>query len=164
MGSNGSVIPFFMSKRKEGILPITEPSMTRFNISLIDGVNLVLFALDKAWGAEIFVPKIPSYKITDVAEAIGPECEKPVVGIRPGEKIHEEMITASDSYNTYDIGDYFAIVPSIPPWEVKDFQEAFNANKVNPGFQYNSLENDSWLTVKDIRELIKIHVDPSFVI
>jgi len=164
MGSNGSVIPFFMSKRKEGVLPITEPSMTRFNISLIDGVNLVLFALDKAWGAEIFVPKIPSYKITDVAEAIGPECEKPVVGIRPGEKIHEEMITASDSYNTYDIGDYFAIVPSIPPWEVKDFEEAFNANKVNPGFQYNSLENDSWLTVKDIRELIKIHVDPSFAI
>jgi len=101
MGSNGSVIPFFLKKKKEGLLPITDPSMTRFNISLQGGVDMVMHALAHAWGGEIFVPKIPSYKITDIAEAIGPECEKPVVGIRPGEKIHEEMITDSDSYYTY---------------------------------------------------------------
>ncbi len=98
MGSNGSVIPFFMNKRKEGYLPITDENMTRFNISLQGGVDMVLHALDKAWGGELFVPKIPSYKITDVAEAICPNCEIKVVGIRPGEKIHEEMITASDSF------------------------------------------------------------------
>lgn len=103
MGSNGSVIPFFLKKRKEGALPITDEKMTRFNISLDEGVQMVLHALETAWGGELFVPKIPSYKVTDVAEAIGPECKKEVIGIRPGEKIHEEMITSSDSYTTYDL-------------------------------------------------------------
>ena len=97
MGSNGSVIPFFLKKAKEGRLPITDAAMTRFNISLDGGVDMVMHALKHALGGELFVPKIPSYRIMDVADAIGPDCEKPVVGIRPGEKIHEEMITASDS-------------------------------------------------------------------
>ena len=112
MGSRGSVIPFFLEKAKNGVLPITDPSMTRFNISLSEGVEMVFWALDKALGGEVFVPKIPSYRITDVAEAIGPSCEKPIVGIRPGEKIHEEMITASDSFTTFDLGSYYAILPS----------------------------------------------------
>ena len=107
MGSNGSVIPFFMNKREEGVLPITDPTMTRFNISLQGGVDMVLHALEHAWGGELFVPKIPSYKIMDVAEAIGPYCEHKIIGIRPGEKIHEEMITASDSFTTYDLGKYY---------------------------------------------------------
>lgn len=164
MGSNGSVIPFFLKKKKEGVLPITDPTMTRFNISLQGGVDMVMHALEHAWGGEIFVPKIPSYKITDVAEAIGPECAKPVVGIRPGEKIHEEMITSSDSYYTYDLGKYFTILPSTHKWKLDDFVQKFNAQKVKPGFQYNSEENEDWDSVEDLRELIKKHVDTNFAI
>jgi UDP-N-acetylglucosamine 4,6-dehydratase len=111
MGSNGSVIPFFMKKKAEGVLPITDPKMTRFNISLSEGVDMVMHALEHAWGGEIFVPKIPSYKILDIAEAIAPEASRTVVGIRPGEKLHEEMITDTDSLNTIDLGDYYAILP-----------------------------------------------------
>jgi UDP-N-acetylglucosamine 4,6-dehydratase (inverting) len=162
MGSNGSVIPFFLNKRKDGTLPITDPNMTRFNISLQGGVDMVMHALEHAWGGEIFVPKIPSYRITDVAEAIGPECDKPVVGIRPGEKIHEEMITSSDSFFTYDLGRYYAIIPSEPKWEVSEFIEHNNAKKVKPGFYYNSGDNDEWETVDSLRALIKEHVDPEF--
>jgi len=162
MGSNGSVIPFFLKKKKEGVLPITDPAMTRFNISLQGGVDMVMHALEHAWGGEIFVPKIPSYKITDVAEAIGPECEKPIVGIRPGEKIHEEMITDSDSYYTYDLGKYYTILPATHKWKLDEFLEKFDAKKVTPGFQYNSGENEDWESVEDLRELIKEHVDPTF--
>lgn len=164
MGSNGSVIPFFLNKKKEGVLPITDDTMTRFNISLQGGVDMVMHALETAWGGEIFVPKIPSYKITDVAEAIGPECEKKVVGIRPGEKIHEEMITSSDSYYTYDLGKYYAIVPAIPRWNVEEFVKEFKAEKVRPGFQYNSGENTEWVSVEELRELIKEHVDATFAV
>ncbi|GGG25309.1 UDP-N-acetylglucosamine 4,6-dehydratase (inverting) [Pontibacter amylolyticus] len=162
MGSNGSVIPFFLNKKKDGVLPITDTTMTRFNISLQGGVDMVMHALETAWGGEIFVPKIPSYKITDVAEAIGPECEKKVVGIRPGEKIHEEMITSSDSYYTYDLGRYYAIVPAIPRWNVEDFIKQFDAKKVPAGFQYNSGENTEWVSIGELRELIKEHVDETF--
>jgi UDP-N-acetylglucosamine 4,6-dehydratase/5-epimerase len=162
MGSNGSVIPFFLKKKKEGVLPITDPAMTRFNISLQGGVDMVMHALENAWGGEIFVPKIPSYKITDIAEAIGPDCEKPVVGIRPGEKIHEEMITASDSYYTYDLGKYYTILPATHKWKKEEFLKKFNATPVKPGFQYNSGANDDWETVENLRALIKEHVDPTF--
>ncbi|WPY99708.1 UDP-N-acetylglucosamine 4,6-dehydratase (inverting) [Christiangramia sp. OXR-203] len=162
MGSNGSVIPFFLKKRNEGVLPITDPTMTRFNISLQGGVDMVMHALEHAWGGEIFVPKIPSYKITDIAEAIGPNCEKPVVGIRPGEKIHEEMITDSDSYYTYDLGKYYTILPATHKWKLEEFIEKFDASKVAPGFQYNSGENDEWESVDNLRDLIKEHVDPTF--
>src|SRR6478609_293487 len=153
MGSNGSVIPFFLQKRKEGVLPITDPNMTRFNISLNDGVDMVLHALETAWGGELFVPKIPSYKITDVAEAIGPNCQHEVVGIRPGEKIHEEMITNSDSFSTYDLGKYYAILPQMHNWNLEDFVNHFNAKKVPQGFNYNSGENNEWLSVDEIRDL-----------
>ncbi len=163
MGSNGSVIPFFINKKNtENVLPITDPEMTRFNISIEDGVKMVLHALEHAWGGEIFVPKIPSYKILDLAEAIGPDCKKPVVGIRPGEKIHEEMITSSDSYNTYDLGKYYTILPSRPFWSLNNFIKTFKAKKVKKGFRYNSGENSKWETVKSLRILIKEHIDPKF--
>ena len=138
MGSNGSVIPFFLKKRKEGVLPITDATMTRFNISLDEGVDMVLHALETAWGGELFVPKIPSYKITDVAMAIGPNCKHEIVGIRPGEKIHEEMITSSDSFSTYDLGKYYAILPQAHSWKLDDFIKHFNAQQVTKGFNYNS--------------------------
>ncbi|MBW2962886.1 UDP-N-acetylglucosamine 4,6-dehydratase (inverting) [Mesonia aestuariivivens] len=162
MGSNGSVIPFFINKKKEGVLPITDPEMTRFNISLQGGVDMVMHALEQAWGGEIFVPKIPSYKITEVAEAIGPECDHPVIGIRPGEKVHEEMITPSDSFYTYDLGKYFTILPARPKWSLDKFKQEFKAEKVKEGFAYNSGDNTEWETVDSLRSLIKEHVDPSF--
>ena len=162
MGSNGSVIPFFINKRKEGKLPITSEKMTRFNISLQGGVDMVMHALEHAWGGEIFVPKIPSYDIMTLAEAIGPECEKPIIGLRPGEKVHEEMITASDSYFTYDLGKYYSILPSSHSWKLEDFIETFKAKRVEEGFQYNSGENDDWETVESLRKLIVEHVDPDF--
>ena len=162
MGSNGSVMPFFMSRRKTGILPITVPTMTRFNISLQEGVDMVLHALEHAWGGELFVPKIPSYKITDVASAIGPECEQVVVGIRPGEKIHEEMITSSDSFSTYDLGKYYVILPQVTTWNLEAFLKEFSATKVPQGFKYNSGDNDQWVGIEDIRTLIKEHLDPDF--
>ena len=162
MGSNGSVIPFFLNKKKEGVLPITDVNMTRFNISLDEGVDMVLHALATAWGGELFVPKIPSYKIMDVAKAIGPNCKHEVVGIRPGEKIHEEMITASDSFSTYDLGKYYAILPQLHHWSLANFVKHFNARKVSQGFYYNSGATSEWLSVEKIRELIKQHVDENF--
>lgn len=164
MGSNGSVIPFFMKKCKEGVLPITDPNMTRFNISLQGGVDMVMHALANAWGGELFVPKIPSYRIPDVAAAISPECKQEIVGIRPGEKIHEEMITPSDSFYTYDLGKYYVIVPSTPRWKIEDFVKEFKANPVEVGFSYNSGNNTEWETVESLRKLIKEHVDPNFSI
>jgi UDP-N-acetylglucosamine 4,6-dehydratase (inverting) len=165
MGSNGSVIPFFLKKKLEdGILPITVESMTRFNISLKGGVDMVLHALDSAWGGEIFIPKIPSYKITDVAQAVGPNCEHKVIGIRPGEKIHEEMITSSDSFFTYDLGRYYVIIPQTPSWKIEEFIDHFKANLVPEGFAYESGTNTEWETVESLRSLIKEHIDPTFEI
>ena len=164
MGSNGSVIPFFINKKKEGVLPITDPEMTRFNISLQGGVDMVMHALLNAWGGEIFIPKIPSYRILDVAEAIAPECEHKVVGIRPGEKVHEEMITPSDSYYTYDLGKYYTILPASHNWSLNDFIKEHQAVKVPAGFAFNSGENTEWETVEGLRDLIRQHVDQSFSI
>jgi len=162
MGSNGSVIPFFIKKKAEGVLPITDPKMTRFNISLSEGVDMVMHALGHAWGGEIFVPKIPSYKITDVAEAIGPECQQKIIGIRPGEKIHEEMITSSDSFTTYDLGKYYVILPQTTFWDLSEFIKKHNAKKIKEGFNYNSGENSQWETVSSLRKLILEHVNPYF--
>lgn len=162
MGSNGSVIPFFLKKRKEGKIPITDINMTRFNISLNDGVEMVIHALVNAWGGEIFIPKIPSYKITDVAKAIAPDCDLDIIGIRPGEKIHEEMITVSDSYYTYDLGKYFIILPSIPIFNLAKFIEKMGAKKVPNNFFYNSGTNSEWETVETLKELIIKHVDSNF--
>jgi len=161
MGSNGSVMPFFLKRKETGILPITDPTMTRFNISLADGVKMVLHALEHAWGGELFVPKIPSYRITDIAEAIGPDCEHPVIGIRPGEKIHEEMITSSDSFTTYDLGKYYVIVPQVPRWDLDAYINNFDAKLVESGFNYTSGANEEFLCVQELRELIDQHVDPS---
>ena len=133
--------------------------MTRFNISLVGGVEMVMYALDNAWGGEIFIPKIPSYRITDVAEAIGPECEQVIVGIRPGEKVHEEMITPSDSFYTYDLGKYYTILPANHAWDIQDFIQKFNAKIVEPGFGYNSASNEDWETVETLKNLIREHVD-----
>ena len=162
MGSRGSVIPFFMNKANEGVLPITDDRMTRFNISLQEGVDLVLYALGNAMGGELYVPKIPSYKITDVATAIAPNAEQKIVGIRPGEKIHEEMITESDSFTTYDLGEYYAILPQVTRFEINDFIEKNQATKVQEGFHYTSENNEEFLSVDDIRQLITENLDPEF--
>lgn len=164
MGSNGSVIPFFIQKKSTGIIPITDPNMTRFNISLQEGADMVLHALEHAWGGEIFVPKIPSYKITEVAKAVAPACKTEIVGIRPGEKIHEEMITESDSFTTYDLGRYYVILPQLVNWNINDYIVKFNAKKVPQGFRYNSGENNDWVDSIQLRELIKKHLDPNFTV
>lgn len=158
MGSRGSVIPFFMARRDSGVLPITDPLMTRFNITLQDGVEMVLWAIENAEGGEILVPKIPSYRIGDVATAIAPDARQEVVGIRPGEKIHEEMITASDSFNTVEIGKYFAILPSAAQYSTEDYCARNNAKLVPPGFSYNSGDNTDFLTVDQLRTLIDVEV------
>ena len=158
MGSNGSVMPFFLKRKKTGTLPITDPTMTRFNISLADGVKMVLHALEHAWGGELFVPKIPSYRITDLAQAIGPDCEHPVIGIRPGEKIHEEMITSSDSFTTYDLGKYYVILPQVPNWDLQEYVKNFDAKLVEQGFSYASGTNEEFLSVDELDRLITEHV------
>jgi UDP-N-acetylglucosamine 4,6-dehydratase len=162
MGSRGSVIPFFLQKRHEGILPITDPQMTRFNITLEEGVKMVILAIENALGGEIFVPRIPSYHITDVATAIAPECEQRIVGIRAGEKVHEEMITTSDSFTTVDCGEYYAILPV--HGDLIQRYCASGAKMVEAGFSYNSGQNKQFLTVDELRQLIKVHVDPNFAV
>ena len=162
MGSRGSVIPFFLKNAKSGVLPITDSSMTRFNISLREGVEMVLWSLKSAMGGELLVPKIPSYRITDVAEAIGPGCEKPVIGVRPGEKVHEEMITTSDSFSTYDLGQYYAIFPSDGRLQSGYAEAGCTFKPVTSGFSYNSGTNPVFLTVDELRSLIRLHVDSSF--
>lgn len=162
MGSRGSVIPFFLEKRKSGTLPITDEKMTRFNISLEDGVKMVLYALENAWGGEIFVPKIPSYNIMELAKAIAPNCKLEITGIRPGEKLHEEMVTESDSQKTIDCGEYYVILPSMFGWSESEYLKKFNAVKVEENFKYNSGTNNHWLSADEIRALIKEFVDGNF--
>ena len=162
IGSRGSVVPFFINKKKEGVLPITSPDMTRFNISLEDGVDLVMYALENSLGGELYIPKIPSYKILDVAKAIGPDCKLEYVGIRPGEKIHEEMITESDSLNTIDSGRNYIILPQMSEEKKQEYISHYNAKPVPVGFKYNSGTNEEWLTVEQLREQIINHVDPNF--
>jgi UDP-N-acetylglucosamine 4,6-dehydratase (inverting) len=163
MGSRGSVIPHFLSQRASGKLSITDPRMTRFNISLEDGVRLVLFALDRMWGGEIFVPRLPSYRIVDVANAIGPDCSHEVTGIRPGEKLHEEMLTETDSLNSLEFEDHFVILPSSRQWDIAAYCQQFKGRPCSAGFSYNSGNNDQWLDVPGLRELIRSHVDAEFV-
>ena len=165
MGSRGSVIPFFMSKRKEGVLPITHKDMTRFNISLEEGVEMVMYAIENALGGEIFVPRIPSYKIETVAKAIAPNARLEYVGIRPGEKLHEEMITESDSYNTIEFDRYYTILPGTTyqsELNTEKYLSHYKARFVEPGFRYNSGTNTEWETIESMREKIKKYVDSSF--
>ena len=158
MGSRGSVIPFFLDRKDTGTLPITDPRMTRFNISLQDGVEMVLWSIENAQGGEVLVPKIPSYRIGDVASAIAPDAEQKVIGIRPGEKIHEEMITASDSFNTVDMGDYYAILPVSGDLSIDQYCEQNGGKPVEPGFAYDSGSNPDFLSVEQLRSLIEEHV------
>lgn len=167
MGSRGSVIPLFLEKSKTGNLTITDPNMTRFNITLEQATKMVLWVLENSYGGEIFVPKIPSYQITDLAEAIGPSCKKIIIGVRSGEKIHEEMITAADSYNTFDLGDYYAIIH--PSNEIKrnQYKNHFHSlnlkfDQMKIGLSYNSKENKPYLTVQQIRDLIKTNISSNF--
>jgi UDP-N-acetylglucosamine 4,6-dehydratase len=158
MGSRGSVIPFFLKKKADGVLPITDTNMTRFNISLEEGVEMVLYAVEHAFGGEIFVPKIPSYRILDVAKAIAPEAKIEIVGIRPGEKIHEEMITSSDSYNTVDLNKYYAILPQ-GNQRIQQHYEQMGGKLVEPGFCYNSGDNTEWLNAEQLNFLIEKHLN-----
>jgi UDP-N-acetylglucosamine 4,6-dehydratase len=162
MGSRGSVIPFFLEKARSGELPITDPAMTRFNITLQEGVEMVLWALQQALGGEILVPKIPSYRITDLAKAIGPSCRQKIVGIRPGEKVHEEMITTSDSFNTVDLGKYYAILNTGAGHSVEEYLKKKKGVRVKKGFCYNSGQNSKFLSVQEIRNLIKKNLNPAF--
>lgn len=154
LGSNGSVVPYFNKIKNSGVFPITHINMTRFNISLKEGVDMIFYAIENSLGGEIFIPKIPSYKITDVAKAIDSRCKTQVVGIRPGEKLHEEMITASDSFNTYELKDHFVILPSTSNFSIDLFQQKFKAKRVAEGFSYNSLDNSQWETVESLKDKI----------
>jgi UDP-N-acetylglucosamine 4,6-dehydratase/5-epimerase len=163
MGSRGSVIPFFIARAKEGVLPITHPEMTRFNILLNEGVDMVLWAVENALGGEIFVAKAPSYRLLDLAEAIGPSCRHDIIGIRGGEKIHEELITESDSYTTVDTGTYYAILPAGDHEMAAEHARQFGSRNVAPGFSYQSGKNSTFLSVEQLRELIRTNLDPAFV-
>ena len=166
MGSRGSVIPFFLNLRNTNYIPITDTKMTRFNITLNEATKLVFYAIKNSRGAEIYVPKLPSFKITDLAKAIAPKTKVKILGIRPGEKLHEEMVTVSDSYNTYELTKYFVILPALEPFApqatAKYIMNKFKAKKVKPGFTYNSGNNSNWLTITQLRNLIKKNIDPNF--
>ncbi len=162
MGSRGSVIPFFMSQSSSGELSITDSEMTRFNITLKESVNMVLFALKNSLGGEIFVPKIPSYKVVELAKAIGPSCKLKNIGIRQGEKIHEEMITPSDSFSTIDIGKYYVILPANKKKFLNFYNKKFKSKKVKKGFSYNSGNNSKFLTKINLRKLIKANINKNF--
>ena len=160
MMSRGSVIPLFIKQSKTGVITLTDKRMTRFSITLDQGVDFVIQCLNRMWGGELFVPKIPSYKIVDVAKAFAPNCKIKVLGLRPGEKMHEEMITASDSYNTLEYRDYYVILPSTTEflnWKIKDFvknKKNGHHKKCKENFSYNSLQNDKYLTSKELVELL----------
>jgi UDP-N-acetylglucosamine 4,6-dehydratase/5-epimerase len=158
MGSRGSVIPFFLERQQSGVLPVTDERMTRFSITLRQGVDFVLRCLGKMWGGELFVPRIPSCRIVDVARAVNPDCRVEIVGIRPGEKLHEEMITATDGLSTVRFDDYFVIMPAAAPaWDVERFIRESNGHPGSlapEGFSYDSGTNDHFLSVEELRRLI----------
>ena len=154
LGSRGSVVPWFVQQRKTGVLPVTHPEMTRFSITPDQEIDLIIYALEYAWGGEIFVPKLPSYRIVDMALAIGPECRQDIVGIRPGEKLHETMVTEADALHTLELHPYYVICPNLPLWNQQAYADHFEGKKVEENFSYHSNENATWLTVDDLREQI----------
>jgi UDP-N-acetylglucosamine 4,6-dehydratase len=156
MGSRGSVIPFFLKLAGTGELPITDPSMTRFMISLEQGVELVWHAFEDMLGGEIYVKRIPSMSITDIAEAIAPGAHHKIIGVRPGEKIHEQMIGHEDAMHTYEYADHYKILPMIYQWS-SDPNRIKDGRKVNPDFQYTSDRNTDWMTVEQLRHWIEQH-------
>ena len=155
IGSRGSVIPFFMQRRKSGVLPITDPRMTRFWITLGQGVRFVLDSLERMHGGEVFVPKIPSMNIMDVAKVVAPECRTEIIGIRPGEKLHEIMITPDDAWNTLEYSDYYVIQPATQWWDAKKFIAETNGKPVSEGFQYSSDRNDKWMKNEELQSLLE---------
>lgn len=156
MGSRGSVIPFFLSVADKGILPITDARMTRFMITLEQGVELVWHAFEDMVGGEIYVKKIPSMKVTDVARAIAPDAEQQIVGIRPGEKLHEQMISAEDSYHTYEYPEHFKILPAIHDWSA-DPSRIKNGERVPEGFVYESNTNEKWMNITELSKWIDLN-------
>jgi len=163
MGSRGSVIPLFLKQRESGCLSITDDRMTRFNITLKAGVEFVIRCLAKMWGGELFVPRIPSYRILDVAEAVAPNIKREIIGIRPGEKLHEEMITATDAINTVEFKDYFVLLPSTELWDIGQFRKTSDSAGEGAccdyGYSYNSGSNPHFLTPKEIKDLISQNIE-----
>ena len=153
MGSRGSVVPFFLRNRDTGVLPITHMEMTRFWITLEQAVEFVLKKLGQMQGGEIFVPKIPSMRIVDLARAIGPECELKVVGVRPGEKLHEVMVPEDDARNTIEYDDSFVILPQYKEWNTDDYAKTNGGKACPEGFRYSSDSNYQWLSTSELREL-----------
>lgn len=167
LGSRGSVAPLFLKMRKTGRIPVTDKDMTRFSITLSEGVEFVLRSIERTWGGEIFVPKIPSYNLMELAKAAAPDCEIDIVGTRPGEKLHEEMITSTDAPNTLEFEDYFVITPSWwadPLWDVDKYLKTFNGKRVSNDFRYHSGNNSDWLDIETLRSQIKSDIDPSFMV
>ncbi len=158
MGSRGSVIPFFISIRNDGSLPITDPRMTRFMITLEQGVELVWHAFEDMVGGEIYVKKIPSMNICDIAKAVSPGAAQHIVGIRPGEKLHEQMIGVEDSYHTYEYQEHFKILPSLHGWD-SDPERIKNGRKVVEGFIYASDSNSEWMSVDDLKSWVNKNKD-----
>jgi UDP-N-acetylglucosamine 4,6-dehydratase (inverting) len=158
MFSRGSVIPHFMKQKASGVFTVTDPRMTRFNITLEQGVDFVLYSLQKMWGGELFVPKIPSYRITDIAKAVCEDCKIDIIGLRPGEKLHEEMITSTDSLSTIEFSSYYVILPSaLPKWDLQNFIQTSNGvvgKRLPDGYSYNSENNPKFLTTEELRALI----------
>lgn len=157
LGSRGSVIPYFVQRRASGVLPVTDERMTRFSITLQAGVDFVLDCLQRIWGGELFVPKIPSYHIGDVARAVAPECRLEVIGLRPGEKLHEEMITDTDALNTVEFDDYYVILPATPLWSEEEFAVRSGkrpGQRVPAGFRYRSDSNPHFLSVAELKHLV----------
>ena len=153
-GSRGSVIPFFLKNKSKGELPITDKEMTRFNISLEHAVDVVMWSLKNLIGGELLIPKLPSYKIMDLAKAISPKCKTPIIGIRPGEKIHEEMVSSSDSQNTLELKDFYIILPSLNEKILSIYKKKLGAKKVKKDFIYNSNSNNKFLTLKELNQLV----------
>jgi len=154
-GSRGSVIPFFLKNKSKGELPITNKEMTRFNISLEYAVEVVKWSLKNLIGGELLIPKLHSYKIMDLAKAISSKCKTPIIGIRPGEKIHEEMISSSDSQNTLELKNFYIILPSLNEKILSIYKKKLGAKKVKKNFIYNSNSNDKFLTLKELTQLVK---------
>lgn len=154
-GSKGSVIPFFLDKQKDGFLPITSDKMTRFSITIQESIDLVMYALQNAWGGEVIVPIAPSYRLTDVAKAIAPKIEHRIVGIRKGEKLHEVMLSEHESFDAVKRDDYYIICPSDGSWSRDNYCEKTGAIAVKNGFEYDSGNNEKWLSIEDIQKLIE---------
>jgi UDP-N-acetylglucosamine 4,6-dehydratase/5-epimerase len=154
-GSKGSVIPLFLRKRQEGVVPITHPGMTRFSITMQGAIDLVVFALDSGWGGEVIVPIAPSYRLPDVAHAVAPGAEQRVVGIRPGEKLHEVMVSSVDAPHTVRRGRFLVICPSSGRWDAERYALETSGTRMEADFEYSSGTNDHWLSIEEIRELLK---------